>query len=508
MPPQNENHGPVVAAAHLSSIHKTFPGVVALDDVTIELGRGEIHALVGENGAGKSTLVKILVGEIQPDRGSISLDGRETVLHGTRAARRSGVSYVPQDVQVVPGLSIGRNVMLGSESFFSSRSRLSRRESETVGAALERSGALFHVTDRTQNLSIPELRLAQIARALINPGHVMVLDEPTAVLSESDSEHLLARLQSLVKDGLGILYVSHRLTEVLQIADWITVLRDGQQVGTFERGEINREQIIQLMAKADRRASREAVVQERSLSSDSPAVLSVTDVTREPELRQVSLTVRRGEIAGIAGVQGSGHGHLLHTIAGLDPYDRGAILIDDAPLVPGSLRDSYAAGVILVPADRRGSAIVPAQSIRSNVVLPTRTRAKRWGVRRLRAESAVTRRYIGLFGIRPPSIQALAAGLSGGNQQKMALARSLEATPRVLLLEEPLQGIDVNSKVEISELIKRFASEGLAVLVATSDFEDLIGLADTIHVMCLGRVSATLPGEEATYSEVLRHALP
>jgi ABC-type sugar transport system ATPase subunit len=418
------------------------------------------------------------------------------------------VSYVPQDVQVVPGLSIGRNVMLGSEGFFSSRNRLSRKESQTVGAALERSGALFDRAARTQSLSVPELRLAQIARALINPGHVMVLDEPTAVLSESDSEHLLARLESLAKDGLAILYVSHRLTEVLQIADWVTVLRDGQQVGTFERGEIDREQIIQLMAKADRRRSGETVVRERSLSDDSPAVLEVSDLTREPELRKVSLTVRRGEISGIAGVQGSGHGHLLQTIAGLDTYDRGTIVVDGAPLVPGSLHASYAAGVILVPADRRGSAIVPAQSVRSNVVLPTRTRAKRWGVRRLRAESAVTRRYIDLFGIRPASIQALAAGLSGGNQQKMALARSLEAIPRVLLLEEPLQGIDVNSKVEISELIKRFASEGLAVIVATSDFEDLIGLADTIHVMCLGQVSATLPGEEATYSDVLRCALP
>lgn len=498
----------IVPAARLTGIRKAFPGVLAIDDVNIDVQHGEIHALIGENGAGKSTLVKILVGAIRPDAGSIFLEGRETSLHSTRAARRHGISYIPQDVQAVPGLSVGRNILLGNERFFSSRNRLNREEAQTVGTALERAGAVFEASERAETLSIPELRLAQIARALVNPGDVLVLDEPTAVLSEADAEHLLTRLQLFLEGGKGILYVSHRLTEVLRIANRITVLRDGKQMGTFDRDEVDRERIIQLMAKPNRGARRQAIVHDRSSAESALPVLEVTGLTREPDLRHVSFSVRPGEIVGVAGVHGSGHGHLLHAVAGLDPYDEGSMVIDGVRLMPGSIRDSYAAGAILVPADRRGSAIVPAQSVQSNLMLPIRAFAKRFGVRRLRAEAVASRRYVDLFGIQPASTQALAAGLSGGNQQKMALARSLESKPRVLLLEEPLQGIDVNSKVEIRGLIEWLASEGVAVAVATSDFEDLIGLADVVHVMCLGRLAATLPGEEITYEAILRHALP
>jgi ABC-type sugar transport system ATPase subunit len=498
----------MVPAASLVGIRKAYPGVVAIDDVSLDVRHGEVHALVGENGAGKSTLVKILVGAIRPDAGTIILEGRETALHSTRAARRHGISYIPQDVQAVPGLSVGRNILLGYEHFFSSRNNLGRHEVQTVGTALERAGAVFQASDRTDTLSVPELRLAQIARALVSPGDVMVLDEPTAVLSEADAEHLLTRLRSFLADGKAILYVSHRLTEVLQIASRITVLRDGQQRGTFERDQIDRERIIQLMAKPDRRVRQDVTVDERLLDRSMPPVLEISDLEREPVLRQVSVSVRAGEIVGIAGVHGSGHGHLLHAVAGLDPYKAGSSVVDGVRLVPGSIRDSYAAGAILVPADRRGSAIVPAQSVQSNLMLPIRAVAKRLGFRRLRAEAAVTRSYVDLFGIQPASTQTLAAGLSGGNQQKMALARSFESKPRVLLLEEPLQGIDVNAKVEIRGLIEWLASQGVAVVVATSDFEDLIGLADTVHVMCLGRLVTTLAGEEVTYGEILRHALP
>jgi len=482
--------------------------VVALDDVTVDVRHGEIHALLGENGAGKSTLVKILVGALRPDSGTIALDGAEVALYSTRAARKHGVSYIPQDVQAVPGLSVGRNILLGMEKPLASRGHLSRKEASLVGEALERSGAAFALSAQADTLSIPELRLAQIARALINPGDVMVLDEPTAVLSEADAEHLLRRLLSFRESGKAILYVTHRLSEVLQIANRVTVLRDGRTVGTFDRADLDRERIIQLMAKPDRREKQERPSTPRSVDLTAAAVLEVEDVTREPNLRHVTLKAGPGQIVGIAGVHGSGHGHLLHAIAGVQPYDSGRVAIDGNGLVPGSIRDSYAAGAILVPADRRGSAIVPAQSLRSNLMLPIRAAAKRWGVRLLRAESEATRRYVDLLGIRPPSAEALAAGLSGGNQQKLALARGLESLPAVLLLEEPLQGIDVNAKVEIQELIRWLASEGLAVVVATSDFEDVIGLADVIHVMCLGRLLATIPGEEATYGDILRHALP
>ena len=496
-----------VPAVRLSNIRKAFPGVVAVDDVSLDIRHGEIHALLGENGAGKSTLSRIVVGATRPDEGSVVLDGREAVFHSTRAARRAGISYIPQEVQAVPGLSVGRNILLGGEGAFARRNRLSRSEARAVRGALERSGAQFAASTPAEALSVPELRLAQIARALLSPGDVMVLDEPTAVLSEADAEHLLTRLSSFREAGKAILYVSHRLTEVLKIASRITVLRDGQNVGTFARGDVDRELIIQLMAKPDRRAVREVVGSDRPVDPVGPPVLEVTKLASEPNVKEVTLNVKAGQIVGLAGVHGSGHGHLLHAIAGLDSY-RGQVSIDDVPLIPGSIRDSYAAGAILVPADRRGSAIVPAQSIQSNLMLPVRALAKHLGLRRPGMESDLSRRYVELFGIRPPLIHALAGGLSGGNQQKVALARSLESIPRVLLLEEPLQGIDVNAKAEIRELIKWLAAQGLAVVVASSDFEDLIGLADPIHVMCIGQLVATLDGKEATYGEILQHALP
>ena len=495
-------------AVEVEGVRKAFPGVVALDDVNFSLARGEITGLVGENGAGKSTLVKILVGALYPDAGSIVLDGREVTFLSPRDARKHGISYVPQEVQAVAGLSIGRNVMLGMEGFFTSRTRLGKMESETIRNALSRAGANFDPNELSARLSIPELRLAQIARTLVQPGDVIVLDEPTAVLSEADAEHLLERLIAFRAGGKAILYVSHRIGEVLKIANRIIVLRDGRRVGTLRREEVDRTEVIRLMAKPDTAVRRPAT---KRAASDAAAasVLEVEGLTQEPILSKISLEARAGEIVGIAGVQGSGHGRLLHAIAGLDVYDAGRVSVDGKALTPGSVRNAYAAGVTLVPADRRGSAIVPAESVRSNLMLPTRASGHRFGIRRLRTERAAARRYINLFGIRPPSTEVLAGGLSGGNQQKVALARALEAAPRVLLLEEPTQGIDVNAKAEIRILVERLVSEqGVSVVLATSEFEELLVLADVIHVMRLGRLVASLRGEEATYSSILHHALP
>jgi ABC-type sugar transport system ATPase subunit len=494
-------------AVEVKALRKTFPGVVALDDVGFDVARGEIKALVGENGAGKSTLVKILVGALQPDAGSILLDGREVTFHSPRDARKHGISYVPQEVQAIPGLSIGRNVMLGMEDFFTSRTRLGRTEREVIRDALSRAGATFDPDEPSAKLSVPELRLAQIARTLIQPGNVIVLDEPTAVLSEADAEHLLKRLVAFRGGGKAVLYVSHRLSEVLQIANRITVLRDGRHVGTFPREEVDRAEIIKLMAKPDR-AIRRPRGRRAAVDAAAAPVLEVEGHTQE-SLSDISVEARRGEIVGIAGVQGSGHGRLLLAIAGLDMYDGGRIRIAGKVLTPGSVRSAYAAGVILVPADRRGSGIVPAETVRSNLMLPTRASGHRLGVRRPRTERAVARRYIDLFGIRPQSTEALAGGLSGGNQQKIALARALEAAPKVLLLEEPTQGIDVNAKAEIRVLVERLVSEqGVSVVLATSEFEELLDLANVIHVMRLGRLVASLRAEEATYRSILHHALP
>jgi ABC-type sugar transport system ATPase subunit len=497
-------------AALLRGITKKFPGVVALDDVTFDVHRGEIHALIGENGAGKSTLIKILDGLLRPDDGTIFHDGEEVLLHSVRDARRRGITVVPQEVLAVPELSIGRNILLGFERPVTRRGGLTSAERRLIGEALQRSGATFNPSARAGSMSVPEIRLAQIARTLLNPGNVIALDEPTAVLSEADGEHLLQRLLALrEQEGKAIIYVSHRLSEVLQIANRITVLRDGRNVGTFAREDVDRDAIVALMAKPDRRVAGVDGPQPGKAATTGKAVLEVNDLLRPPNLLGVSFGAQAGEIVGIAGVQGSGHGHLLRSIAGLDPFDAGGVRIDGHDIPPGSIRAAYSAGAVLVPADRRRAAIVPLQSVRSNLVLPIRTAARRLGLRLLGRERTVARHYVEMFSVRTPSTEALAGGLSGGNQQKLALARAFESTPRLVLLEEPTQGIDINAKAEIRRLILELAREqGLAVVLATSEFEELLGLADVIYVMCLGRIVTSMSAEEATYAKILQHALP
>jgi ABC-type sugar transport system ATPase subunit len=500
------------AAAVLEGVSRSFPGVLALDDVSFDVRRGEIHALLGENGAGKSTLIKILSGLIKPDRGTIVIDGRPVTLSSVRDARAHGVSVIPQEVLAVPGLSIGRNIMLGMEGGLTRRSGLTGKERRLVGEALRRSGASFAPSARSAALSVPEIRLAQIARTLLSPGDVIALDEPTAVLAEVDAGHLLERLESLRAAGKAIIYVSHRLSEVLQIAQRITVLRDGRNVGTFAREEVDKERIVALMAKPDRRiAAAEAAAAGPAPPAPAEAnpVLEVDVLTRLPTLAGVSISARRGTIVGIAGVQGSGHGHLLRSVAGFDAYDSGRVAIEGRTVPPGSIRAAYEAGAVYVPADRRRAAIVPLMSLRANVALPIRSAAARFGLRLKKAERATARKSIDVFGIRTPSTETPAGALSGGNQQKVALARSLESRPNVILLEEPTQGIDVNSKAEIRILVQRLAHEdGMTVVIATSEFEELLGLADVIHVMCLGRLVATMSADEATYAQILHHALP
>jgi ABC-type sugar transport system ATPase subunit len=498
-----------VPAARLEGITKHFPGVRALDDVTFDVYRGEIHALLGENGAGKSTLIKVLDGLYRPDGGTVSIDGAEVVLASVRDARRRGVTVVPQDILAVPELSIGRNILLGFEGQVTRRRGLTAEENRLVKEALARAGATFDPGTRAGSMSVPELRLAQIARALLHPGDVIALDEPTAVLSESDADLLLERLVRLRDEGKAIIYVSHRLSEVLRIAQRITVLRDGRNVGTFTRDEVDKDRIVALMAKPDRRVDVDFEDSGPSSAAADGPVLRASGLTRAPNLLDVSIDVQPGTIVGVAGVQGSGHGHLLRAISGLDLYESGTVTIAGKPIPPGSIRAAYSAGAVLVPADRRRAAIVPLMNVRSNLVLPVRSGARRLGVRLKRAERATARRYVETFAVRTPSTEALAGGLSGGNQQKVALARAFESKPKVILLEEPTQGIDINAKAEIRNLMRRLArEENVAIVVATSEFEELLGLADEIHVMRLGRLVTTMQAAEATYAGILHHALP
>jgi ribose transport system ATP-binding protein/rhamnose transport system ATP-binding protein len=414
---------------------------------------------------------------------------------------------------MVPGFSIGRNILLGRERGFARPGHLSAEERRTVEAALAKVGASFDPGTKTSTLSVPHLRLAQIARALVRPSEIMILDEPTAVLSEPDAELLIERVMQFRAEGKAVLYVTHRLSEVIRMADRITILRDGKRVGVYMRGEVSRADIVRLMAKdiANARVAADAALDPSQTSHEGARTnIQIKNLSSGRRFSHATLTASAGRIVGIAGVQGSGHGHLIRAIAGADSANGGEIVLDGHRLPLGSVRHAVEKGILLVPADRRGAAIVPSLSVRANLCLGGRIRrsVRRFGLRWPREERRMAQHYIRRLSVRPPYSEVRIGALSGGNQQKVAIARALEGNARVLLIEEPTQGVDVGAKAEIHLLLRRVAAErDCVVIIATSEFEELIGLADDIHVMREGRIVSSFPGTEATYHRILENAL-
>jgi ABC-type sugar transport system ATPase subunit len=501
----------------LRGVSKRYPGVLALDAVDLEIRRNEIHALVGLNGAGKSTLVKILAGAVRPNRGEVLINGNAVSMRGPWDARRRGVVLVPQEVISNPSLSPGRNAMLGAERFWVRRDRLSEEERRRVAEAFELLGASFGEARSVEQLSVPERRALQIAAGLVREGTLLVLDEPTAVLSDSDAAILTSRLADLRRQGQGIVYVSHRLGEVLETADRVTVLRDGQQVATLEAEGLDRERLIALMSGSDRRArtAREdptaLVAETEAGKGDADAaepLLRVRGLRAGAQVNNIDLDVAPGQVVALVGVKGAGQDRVLHTIAGLDESQGGQVMVAGRPLERSTVEARYRAGLVLLPADRRRAGIVASLDLQENIALPPRSRARRLGWRILRRERKIAGGYRRDFGIKAASIRARAGTLSGGNQQKLALARAIECRPVVLLLEEPTQGIDVHGKAEVARLIRELVRhDQRSAVIATSEIEEVLDLADVVYVMRRGRISAKLDPGEATRGEVLEHAL-
>lgn len=504
-----------VPLASARGVSKHYPGVQALDDVDFEVRRNEIHALIGLNGAGKSTLVSILAGAERPDGGEIHLNGEAVSMAGPWDARAHGVVLVPQEVANNPSLSPGRNAMLGSERFWVRKDRLDDTERDRVREALDRLGAGFAETGDVEALSVPERRALQIAAGLVREGSLLVLDEPTAVLADADAEVLIARLKDLRGQGQGIVYVSHRLGEVLEIADRVTVLRDGRLVETVNVKDVDRERLIALMSGDDIRARKarenpSALVAETGApaATGGDPLLRVRGLRAGAQVNDIDLDAQPGEVVALVGVQGAGQGRVLHAIAGKTESEAGTIEVGGETVRGATVESRYRAGLVLLPADRRSAGIVPLLDLQENIALPPRSLSQRMGWRKRGREREVAGTYRDRFGIKTPGIRSRAGTLSGGNQQKVALARAIECRPQVLLLEEPTQGIDVHGKAEVAELIRELVKgEQRSAVIATSEIEEVLDLADVLYVMRRGRISAKLDPREATRGEVLEHAL-
>ncbi len=479
----------------MRGVTKRYPGVVALENLDLDIEEGTVHAVVGLNGAGKSTLVNLLAGLVQPDEGVI----RFLASSGDREA----LSLVPQEVMFVPAMSIGRNILLGRETWTFGRRRLDRTEFVQVAEALDRLGLSLHPETDSRECSIPQLRLMQIARALLAPGKVMLLDEPTAVLPEVDAGRLLERIATLRDRGEAVVYVSHRLGEVLRLADTITVLKDGRKAASFKRGEVDRRGLIDLLSK-HRTPTTEA--DEPSVEVGRQPGLTVEGLSA-PGFGGVSFHAPAGEVLALVGVQDAGQSQVVEALAGLRMPTAGTARLGNRVLNLSSPYAAARAGLVLVPADRRSSGVVGPMSVRENTVLSPRTGATRWGFRARPREGDTARRYINRFEIKAASSDVVAT-LSGGNQQKVALARAVEAHPTVMLLDEPTQGIDAATKGEVLRLIKSEALRfGRVVVSATSQLEEIPGWADSVIVFREGEIVARFSGIDITEADLLHASI-
>jgi ABC-type sugar transport system ATPase subunit len=489
-----------VPGLEFHDIHKSFGAVRALRGVSLTVVPGEMHALMGENGAGKSTLLKILAGIVAPDSGEVRWEDRRLSLSGPRDALAHGIGMVYQETLMFPNLTVSGNIFAGREltgRFGALREREMRARTRDLLTRLHLSLAPDALMER---LSAAHAQLVQVARALAFDCRVLVLDEPTTALTSAEADHLFRILDDLRARGVTILYVSHRIPEVFRLCDRITVLRDGQYVGTYERTAVTSDEIVRAMVGRDLPPRTE-----HAAPDGGEVVLEVRGVSRPPAVAEASLTVRRGEIVGLFGLVGSGRSELLETIFGLRRAARGQIVVGGKTLGGGSVLEAARAGVALVPEDRQRQALLFNLALRHNLVLP-RAVTGRAIVIRSPEERTFSDRLLKAWRIKAPSVETTPDRLSGGNQQKVVLARWLGIDPRVFLLDEPTKGVDVGAKDEIHGIIRQKAADGAACVVVSSDLPEVLAVAHRIVVMREGRIQGELAAGQADEESVMRLA--
>ena len=482
---------------------KSYGGVHALRRASFELYAGEVHALIGENGAGKSTLIKIITGAIVPDAGELEFNGKRIAQNSPRLAKQLGIAAIYQQPALFPELSVAENIAIGLEEG-NLWSRVNWRERRRRAAdLLARVGARVDPDAEAGDLTMPQQQLVEIARALGADARVLIMDEPTASLSDEDTRSLFAVIEQLRNQGVGIIYISHRLEELPLIANRVTVLRDGRTIDTRQMSEVNRQQLIQMMVGRELSA-----VFPKKVVQPGPVVLELRQLGCDVSgIHDVNLSVRAGEIVGLAGLVGAGRTELARIIFGLTPADRGEIVLHEKTLRIESAAEAIQSGIAYVPEDRRRHGVVLDLAISANITLASLDRLARRGAMDFREEKQVAAAYTRRLGIKTPSIYAPVATLSGGNQQKVALSRWLVTKPGLLILDEPTQGIDVGAKAEIHELMTELAAQGVAILMISSELPEILGMSDRIAVMCGGTIVATLDRAEATQETILALAL-
>lgn len=504
MAAENENP-PLVDAA---GITKSFPGVRALENVALRLGHGETLCVVGENGAGKSTLMKILGGVHTADSGAIRLNGEPVEIDSVHAAQRLGITLIHQELNLAESLDVAGNLFLGREPRWAGPLKLIRRDIYRDAAVVMRRLGL-DCSPRTPvgRLSIGQQQLVEIARAMTLRSRILIMDEPTSSLTQQETERLFAVIRDLKRDGVSILYISHRLAEVREVADRVTVLRDGRNAGELARSEISHEAIVRLMVGRDVKQFFHRPTTAAPVSPSAAAVFEARRVVvQAAQRRPISFALPAGEITGMAGLMGAGRTELAEAIFGVRPLVSGELAVDGKAIRSGSPGKAIASGIYLVPEDRRSQGLLLAQSVKENISLPSLKRLQCVGLVKRRAERELAERMRARLNIRTPRIDQRAGVLSGGNQQKIVIAKWLARACRLLILDEPTRGIDVGAKAEIYALMRELAEQGIAVLMISSDLEEILGVSDRVLVMHQGDLAGELTRGEMSEQAIMRMA--
>lgn len=489
----------------MKDICKSFPGVKVLENVNLQIKPGEVHALMGENGAGKSTLMKILMGIYKADKGSIVLQGQETVIHGPKDAMGKGISMIHQELNTLLDMEVAENVFVGREILKKGFSKmkivdLDKMRDETARYFREMS---IDIDPRAKmrTLSVAEMQLVEIVKAISLNSKIIVMDEPTSAITEKEAQVLFAQIDRLKKQGVAIIYISHKMDEIFRISDTITVLRDGQWIGTKPASELDDNSLIKMMV------GRELTdIYPKEPAPIGDVILEVKDLSRGKKVKNVSLTLRRGEVLGIAGLVGAGRSELVETIFGLYPKTGGEIFLNGKKTDIKNPKEAIKNKIALITEDRKLTGLNLIASVKENISIVSLSKMSKKGIIDKKRENEVAEKYIKELKIKTPNGNAIVGNLSGGNQQKVVLAKWLLDEPEIIIFDEPTRGIDIGAKRDIYLLINELAKEGKAVIVISSEMAEVMGISDRIAVMCEGELKGEVQRDEFSQELIMSYA--
>lgn len=485
----------------LTRARKTFGNVVALEDGTLSLRRGEVHALVGENGAGKSTLVKLLAGVHIMDSGSMRIAGVEVALKSVADSKARGISVIYQEPTLFPDLTVAENIFIGRQPRGIS-GLISRKQMNADAMVLfETLGVAIRPDRLAEGLSMADQQIIEIAKAISLDAKVLIMDEPTAALSGTEVDRLFGVARSLREKNVGIVFISHRFAEVFSLSDRITVMRDGSYIGTWQTDETDPAEIVRQMVGRD-----VSTLYPKVPAPFGRSILELTNLSRNGAFSNISFNVRAGEIVALAGLVGSGRTEVARAIFGIDPYHSGSVSIEGIPLRRSNPQESITRGIGFVPEDRRKQGLVMDLSVARNMTLTLRHKLARLGFIAGANERKVARKWGRTLQVKAPSLEAPVATLSGGNQQKVVIGKWLATQPQLLIIDEPTRGIDVGTKAEVHRLLSDLAAEGMGILMISSELPEVLGMADKVIVMREGSITGVLSGAEATPETVMAAA--